>query len=207
MTTTLPPLTASVLVADDHALVRDGLKLLITGVWPQAQFLDAYDAQSLFSRAAHQPPPCLALVDLNMPGMDKGARLTDLARAHPQLPVVVVSALTSPDTVRRALALSNVWAFVPKSSPAEHMRAAMRSALLGIKLSFAPPDATVSPELLLHPRLEEIRVLLRQGMSNKMIASQLGITEGTVKNYMSDIFKALNVSNRTQAARFDSDSA
>jgi DNA-binding NarL/FixJ family response regulator len=50
-------------------------------------------------------------------------------------------------------------------------------------------------------------VLLRQGMSNKMIASQLGITEGTVKNYMSDIFKALNVSNRTQAARFDSDSA
>ena len=61
------------------------------------------------------------------------------------------------------------------------------------------------PDVLLTPRMEEVRQLLRQGMSNKLIASTLGLSEGTVKNYMSEIFRALNVSNRTQAAQLDAD--
>ena len=64
---------------------------------------------------------------------------------------------------------------------------------------------TRRPDVVLTPRMEEVRQLLRQGMSNKRIASQLGLSEGTVKNYMSEIFRALNVSNRTQAAQMDAD--
>ncbi len=197
-----------VLIADDHALVRDGLKMLVTRILGSARFIEADDADSLFAAARSLPTPRLALVDLNMPGMDKGSRLPQLSRQNPLLPMVVISALTSPDIVRRVLEIDTVYAFVPKSATSEHMRAAMDAAMHGLKFPFTHvEDASSVADLMLSPRLQEIRGLLRQGMSNKLIASQLGITEGTVKNHMSEIFKALNVSNRTQAAQFNSDTA
>jgi DNA-binding NarL/FixJ family response regulator len=198
----------NVLIADDHALVRHGLKLMVASVLGDVRFLDAYDAASLLLKAGAAPPPHLALIDLNMPGMDRGSRLIELTHAYPALPIVVISALTSPDIVRRSLAMPNVFAFVPKSASSAHLGEAIAAALKRVKMPFAqvmPSDTETSVKL--SPRLEEVRHLLHQGMSNKLIAVELGISEGTVKNYMSDIFKALNVSNRTQAAQFDPDSA
>jgi DNA-binding NarL/FixJ family response regulator len=203
------PLT--VLVADDHVLVRDGFKLLVSGILKSATIVEAGDGDSLLRAIrAHSPsslaPLSLALVDLNMPGMERGVRLAEIARANPRLPLVVISALTSPDIVRRTLAIETVCAFVPKSATSEHIRLAIDAALQGKKLPFATTLVkSTASEFLLTPRLEEVRQLLRQGMSNKMIAITLGITEGTVKNHMSEIFKALNVSNRTQAAQLDAD--
>ncbi len=201
---THPPIC--VLIADDHVLVRDGIKLLVSGLLGPVQFLEAGDGRSLLDVARLHPELKLALVDLNMPGMDKGFRLTELAREHPSLAVVVVSALTSPDVVRRAMDVPTVYAFVPKSAPSDRMRSAIEAALIGTRLPYQPvADAGRVLDLALTPRLEEVRALLRQGMSNKLIASTLGISEGTVKNHMTDIFRALNVSNRTQAARHDPD--
>ncbi len=200
------PSDASILIADDHVLVRDGLKLLVASIVGHVRFVEAGDADSLLKMAALPPPPQVALVDLNMPGMDRGSRLAELAHRHPELPVVVISALTSPDVVRRTLALANVWAFVPKSATVHHMRTALQAAFDRQKPAFSqvlPADS--ASQITLTPRLEEIRELLRQGMSNKQIASTLGIGEGTVKNYMGEIFRALNVTNRTQAAQFDAD--
>ena len=135
-----------------------------------------------------------------------GARLAELAHAYPGLPLVVISALTSPDVVRRTLDIASVHAFVPKSAPSVQISAAIHAALRGHKLPFAhrAPQAR-RPEVVLTPRMEEVRQLLRQGMSNKLIARTLGISEGTVKNHMSEIFKALQVSNRTQAAQLDAE--
>ena len=67
--------------------------------------------------------------------------------------------------------------------------------------------AEALPDTGLTPRMQEIRALLRQGLSNKHIAQQLDLSEGTVKNYMSDIFRLLSVSNRTQAAQYNPDTA
>ncbi|TWO70284.1 response regulator transcription factor [Caenimonas sedimenti] len=193
------------IIADDHNLVRDGLKLMVSGMLPHVRFLEADDADSL-ERAANAPQVKLALVDLNMPGMDRGARLAQLARTHPRLPLVCISALTSPDVVRRTLEIPTVHAFVPKSATADHMRVAIDAALQGIKLMFVQPaEAQAAAEIGLSPRLEEVRALLKQGMTNKRIAQKLNISEGTVKNYMTEIFRALNVSNRTQAAQYDPD--
>ena len=151
----------------------------------------------------------LALVDLNMPGMDKGAMLASLARDFPGLRLVVVSALTSPDVIRRALALPTVYAFVPKSADAQRMRRALDAALNGQRLPYeVPPDESEPPaDAGLTPRMQEIRLLLRQGMSNKAIAQKLNLSEGTVKNYMTDIFRVLSVTNRTQAARYNPDTS
>jgi DNA-binding NarL/FixJ family response regulator len=86
------------------------------------------------------------------------------------------------------------------------MRSAIDAALQGTRLPYTPViEPGAAPDVTLTPRLEEVRALLRQGLSNKLIASSLGISEGTVKNHMTEIFRALNVSNRTQAARHNSE--
>lgn len=196
------------IIADDHNLVRDGLKLMVSGMLPNVRFLEADDGESLLSTVRGAPQARLALVDLNMPGMDRGALLADLARGFPKLPLVAISALTSPDVVRRTLDIPTVHAFVPKSATADHMRLAINAALQGIKLVFAQPaEPPAPPEVGLTPRMEEVRALLKQGMTNKRIALALDISEGTVKNYMTEIFRVLNVSNRTQAAQYDPDTS
>jgi len=196
----------TVVIAEDHALVRDGLKMLIRDILPHVEFVDASDAMTLSAAMAVQAQPHLALIDLNMPGMERGDALQDILSKWPQIPVVVVSALSSPDLVRRCLNLPSVCAFVSKNASAAQMKAAIKSSLEGcrpgfVQLSEPKQEAVVR----LSPRLEEVRELLRMGMTNKSIAQQLNISEGTVKNYMSEIFKQLNVTNRTQAARFDED--
>lgn len=196
----------TVLIADDHVLVRDGIKLLVSGILGPVRFVEAGDADSLMRVIGVGARIDLALVDLNMPGMEKGMRLTELARRQPALPLVVVSALTSPDMVRRTLEIATVFAFVPKSATTDMMRDAVTSALRGIKLPYVAGGYSAMPfETVLTPRLEEVRALLRQGMSNKLIARTLGISEGTVKNHMTEIFKSLNVSNRTQAAQINTE--
>ena len=195
-----------VIVADDHALVRDGIRLLVGHVLNGIDIVDAHDSDSLLRAATQHAGARLALVDLNMPGMEKGYRLAELARLQPQLPLVVISALTSPEVVRRTMGIPTVHAFIPKSAPQAHTCAAIEAALRGLKLPYAQCIFSPGrPDMTLTPRMEEIRRLVQQGMSNKQIANALGISEGTVKNYMSEIFKALQVSNRTQAAQLDTD--
>lgn len=196
----------TVLIADDHALVRDGMRGLLVSLLGAVHCVEAGDGDALLRAADRHPGARLALVDLNMPGMERGHRLSALARQHPALPVVVISALSSPDVVRRTLAMASVHAFVPKSAPSGQIGAAIGAALRGDKLPFgAHPVPARETAALLTPRLEEVRQLLRRGMSNKQIALALGISEGTVKNHLSEIFRVLQVSNRTQAAQVDTE--
>lgn len=192
-------------IADDHVLVRDGFKLMVAAMWPGMRVLEAADAATLREQTRYLQHPAVALVDLNMPGMDKGAGLAPLGRECPLLRVVVVSALTAPDVIRRALELPNVYAFVSKSAGGPRMREAVEAALAGRCLPWELPANATPADERLTPRMEEIRHLVKQGMSNKQIARQLNLSEGTVKNYLTDIFRMLQVSNRTQAARSDID--
>ena len=196
---------STIVIADDHALVRDGFKLMVATLWPGVRILEAADAAALRELARRLPQPALALVDLNMPGMDKGTGLALLARECPLLRVVVVSALTSPDVIRRALDLPNVYAFVPKSAGGQRMQQAIEAAHAGRRLPHVPPSGAPPVDDRLTPRMEEVRQLVRQGLSNKQIARQLNLSEGTVKNYLTEIFRLLQVTNRTQAARSDID--
>lgn len=194
-----------ILIADDHQLVREGFKLLIQQFGSATQFLEAQDYASLLAQLEANAGIDVVIADLHMPGASYSTSLELITRAYPSIPFVVVSAFSSPDVVRKVLDLPSVYAFVPKNGSPGNMQLAIQAALVRHKIGELN-DAVAMPGFIkesLPPRLEAVRTLLREGKSNKAIAHALGLSEGTVKNYMSDIFKSLKVTNRTQAARND----
>lgn len=190
-----------VLVADDHALVREGMKTLVMSVMQTSNFSEAGDWDSLFRAAQMFPAASLALIDLRMPRARVAPQLLDFSRLHPGIPLVIVSGPGSREVARRIMNIPSVYAYIARGAGMNTLRLALGAAMRRQK--FAAPEAGSRPgerTITLTPRREEILKLLRRGMSNKMIAGALGITTGTVKNHISEIFKMLNATNRTQAA-------
>jgi DNA-binding NarL/FixJ family response regulator len=189
------------LLADAHALVREGLKHVIWRKRPHIRFVEFSNAISLMKGYSIAPEASLALVDISMPGMVRGAGLTRIARALPGIPMVIVASIEDPALVQRSRSIPAVRSIVTKNSSAEQLHVAIDAALAGDRLMLAvPPNSALKPKAGFTPRMIEVHTLLCQGMGNRSIADALNISEGTVKNYMSEIFRALGVSNRTQAA-------
>ncbi|CAE6785656.1 response regulator transcription factor [Paraburkholderia haematera] len=239
------------LVADDHELIRQGVKGLLRGLDPDAQFDEADSWETLAAAARPDADHDLAIVDLHMPGMSGASSLELLLKANPALPVVVLSAEESPDEMRAVLA-AGALGFVPKRQPASVMLKAIELvlsggayvpmealSLLGARDTHASParaDAAAEfaaggasqgaphastqgaaaltepiaqiqalqphqQHLLenLSPRQQDIMRLVHRGWTNKMIARELGVAEGTVKVHLSVIFRALGVHNRSTA--------
>lgn len=199
-----------ILIADDHALVRDGLKMVLQQLATETpiSFLEASDYRGVSEQIRLHPNLDLAIIDLQMPGAQHGDSLMAISQNHPRLPLLVVSAFSSPDVVQKVLKLPSVHAFVSKGASHACVLAAVRACLEGHKageITDVPANEPASAVLenSLSPRLAAVHSLLRIGKSNKQIAYELNLSEGTVKNYMSEIFRYLKVVNRTQAARID----
>jgi DNA-binding NarL/FixJ family response regulator len=171
-----------VLIADDHPLVRDALARTVAELDAQVQVQQAGTLDGLLE-LARAGSADLALLDLNMPGMDGVAGLARVRAAAPSLPVVVASGQEDAATIRAVLAGGAVG-FIPKSERPEVLLSALRLVLAG---------GTYVPA-----RLVVLRLLLR-GEPNKLIARELGLTEGTVKIHIAAILRALHVRNRTEA--------
>jgi DNA-binding NarL/FixJ family response regulator len=195
----------TLLVADEIALVRDGIKAAIVDLLDDAVVLEADDGESLLRAAATHPRIRLALIDPHMPNMQGGLRLAEFACRFPGIPVVVVSAWDRPELVHQVLRVPSVFAFVSKHGSTDVLRQAIAATLSGRRTTSPfPVAATAAPaQSALTPRQEQVRTLLRQGMSNKRIAGALGISEGTVKNHITDLLRVLKLRNRTQAALVD----
>ena len=189
----------NVLIADDHPLVRDALARTVQQLAADVQVREAGDLDGLL-RLAAQGDADLALVDLNMPGMDGVVGLRRLRAAAPTLPVVVASGQEDAATIRAVLAAGAVG-FIPKSERSEVLLGALRLVQSGgtyvpSRLLNAPP-AAAAPELT--PRQLDVLNLLLRGEPNKLIARELGLTEGTVKIHIAAILRVLHARNRTEA--------
>jgi DNA-binding NarL/FixJ family response regulator len=189
----------NVLIADDHPLVRDALARTVQQLGADVQVRETGDLDGLL-RLAAQGDADLALVDLNMPGMDGVAGLRRLRAAAPTLPVVVASGQEDAATIRAVLAAGAVG-FIPKSERSEVLLGALRLVQSGgtyvpSRLLNAPP-AAAAPELT--PRQLDVLHLLLRGEPNKLIARELGLTEGTVKIHIAAILRVLHARNRTEA--------
>nr|WP_221236938.1 response regulator transcription factor [Roseospira goensis] len=215
------------MIADDHELFRDGLRLVLTELDPGLEIIEASTFDEALARAAEPPGVDLVLLDLVMPGMSWHEGLTALKRRIGETPLVVLTAAEDRRLVTDAVRLG-ASGFIPKTSSGKVMIGALRLVLSGgvylppalledrevshlreaLPLGSDSAAAMADPDRapvqtpasgLLTPRQREVLALLGQGKSNKEIARALDLSEGTVKLHVTAILKALKVHNRTGA--------
>lgn len=200
-----------VLLVDDHALFREGLKFLLRELDASVAIDEAGDCTGALERASASAYD-LVLLDLNLPGLRGMDALAALRNAVPGAPTVVLSGEDSPEIVRNAIK-SGAMGFIPKSSTREVLIQALRLVFAGgVYLPPAALDthAATTPlqavagdssaaRLGLTPRQMDVLRCVIQGKPNKSIARELDISEGTVKAHLSAVMQALGARNRTEA--------
>ena len=200
--------TVHVLIADDHPLVLGALKQAVSGALANVEIHEASDFDTLAAALEATPETDLVLLDLSMPGVRGFSGLLYLRAEQPSLPVIVVSANEDRAVMRHCLEFGAAG-YVPKSLDVESMRAAIRTVLDGGQ--WTPPDldanvaankqasALVKRLSSLTPQQVRVLMMLSQGLLNKQIAYELGVSEATVKAHVSAILQKLGVESRTQA--------
>lgn len=198
----------TIIIADDHPLFRGALKQAVQGLSGDLTIIEAGDFEAARAAAHNNPDADLLLLDLAMPGVSGFSGLMSLRAEFAGLPIVVVSASDDGGTIRRSLELG-ASGFISKSSGLDDIRAGVQAVLDGDiwapegQVPVAEDDPSVS-ELLerlrtLTPQQSRVLTMLGQGLLNKQIAYELGVSEATIKAHVSAILLKLNVDSRTQA--------
>ena len=199
-----------VMIADDHRVVRDGLRYLLDQEPDIHVVGEAGDGRQAL-RVVTITHPDVLLLDLYMPQLDGHGVLSSL-QAIPEPPAVVVLTSAADDEHLVRAMLDGATSYLVKTSTAEQVVAAVRDAAAG-KASLSPDLLTRLTRALhrspapgpldrLSPREHEVLRLIAQGQSNRQIARQLGIGEQTVKTHVSSILTKLDLEDRIQAAIF-----
>lgn len=197
------------LIADDHPLFRDALRRAAEVLLPNARIVEADSVAALQTVLEKEPDTDLLLLDLHMPGATGFSGLVYVRAHHPSVPVIVVSGNEEPQVMKRAMA-HGASAYIPKSSSTDRMRDAIQAVLEGD--IWLPPEVTAADHRLsadeadiarrvreLTPQQFRVLMMLADGLLNKQIAYELGVSEATIKAHMTAILKKLGASNRTQA--------
>ena len=207
-----------ILVVDDHVLIRDALRGVLKELKGDAAILEASSCGQAMALVAENTDLRLILLDLNLPDRDGFTVLTELRERYPAISIVVLSGQQDRASVTKALDLGALG-FIPKSGQREVMLSALQLVFAGgiyippeILARDAQPAQTsgtkrpgtdrprVSPsDLGLTGRQLDVLALMMQGKSNKAICRVLNLAEPTVKNHVTAILKALQVTNRTEA--------
>ncbi len=195
----------TILLVDDHQLVRAGLRALLESVDDLRVVGEAGDGDAAVDLAVAERPD-VVLMDLSMPRVDGVEATRRLAAAGVDTRVVVLTSFADQPRVQAALAAGAVGYLLKDSDPRDVI-AAVRQAAAG----HVPIDARVAQALLpgsqtpaaghtLSGREAEVLSLVAHGMANKQIARQLGISERTVKAHLGKVFRQIGVADRTSAA-------
>lgn len=201
-----------ILIADDHAMLRSGLALVLKNAFDEVEVTEAGDLPQALELLRQNSGIDVILLDLKMPGMKGFDGLRQVRKLAARTPVAILSAYSDRELIAEALA-AGAKGYIPKASNEAVLRHAL--ALLREGGSYIPPEILAqdaaqedqttglppdSPLRELTPRQLDTLALLVEGCSNKEIARRLGVIESTVKTHVKIILRKLGVSNRTQAA-------
>jgi len=201
----------NLLVVDDHALFREGLRALLDNIDPDLSITEAASVEIAVGEC-QAIQFRMVLLDLGLAATGGIETLEHFRHAVPDISVIVLSGDQEPRHIRAAIDLGAVG-FIPKSHTSELMIAALRFVLAGgIYLPLNVLGNSIHPdpsEIIsankstafgrLSARQHEVAELLLQGTSNKLIARRLALSEGTVKAHVSAIFQVIGVKNRVEA--------
>ena len=202
--------TYEILIADDHPLFRSALRQAVTmGLGPDVRLVEVASIAELEAQLADKADWDLVLLDLNMPGAYGFSGLVLLRGQYPQIPVVMVSAQDDASIMVRSREFG-ASGFIPKSSSMTEIQQAVSAVLEG-DVSWPPKafeavqvsaEAKAASEGLASLTPQQFRVLTMvcEGLLNKQIAYELGVSEATIKAHVTAIFRKLGVRTRTQAA-------
>lgn len=191
-----------ILLLDDHALFRAGLRLLLDTLGRYSTTLEAGTIDEALAIAIAHPDLQLCLLDLNLRNENGLTALARIKSAAPDVTVVVVSSSDDAALVRTCLD-AGAMSFISKSAAPEVLAEALKHVLAGA--IYLPPrmlDTEVDssgPPITLSPRQRDVLRGLCRGLSTKSIARNLSLSDHTVKEYITAIFRLLKVHNRTEA--------
>jgi DNA-binding NarL/FixJ family response regulator len=195
-------------IADDHPLFRGALKEAVGNLFSGSKVFEAGGFEELQPLLERESDIDLVLLDLTMPGVRGFSGLLYLRAQFPGVPVVVVSASEEPNVIRRCMEFG-ASGFLPKTLGVDQMGVAIRKVLEGGV--WVPNDVDLTAEAdtetrdlvaklsTLTPQQVRVLMMLSEGLLNKQIAYELGVSEATVKAHVSAILQKLGVESRTQA--------
>ncbi len=198
----------TIVIVDDHPLFRGALRQAIGSLMPRSRVVEANGLDELNATLNAEKDVDLILLDLTMPGVQGFSGLISLRAQHPGVPVMIVSATEEPTVIRRAIEFG-ASGFIPKSMNVDAIGSAIQAVLAGD--AWTPPDIDLSAaedketaDLVrrlgtLTPQQVRVLMMLSEGLLNKQIAYELGVSEATVKAHVSAILDKLGVDSRTQA--------
>lgn len=183
-----------ILIADDHAVVREGLARMIADQPDMRVVAETADGEAAVT-AALSCEPHVALLDMRMPGLGGVAAIKRMREQSPRTRVLVLSMYEDPHYVRAALA-AGAHAYLGKRTGSAELLAAIRRLHAGESLGHGNTPEPDTDSLTLSAREREIMQCLVQGQTSRQIADALGITKSSVDTYRARIFRKLGVDDR-----------
>jgi DNA-binding NarL/FixJ family response regulator len=196
------------LIADDHPLFREALKGALSSCFTDVTFIESESLDTTIDVLRKNRKVSIIILDLNMPGCDNFYGLLRVKELFPDVPIVVLSASDSLQTVSQVMAFG-ADGFIPKTTATPMIKDALLAILEGEKwlpagmataiLEIDDDAKDIAVKLKeLTPKQFQVLKLVKNGLMNKQIASKLYVTEATVKAHIGVIFKKLDVKTRTQ---------
>ena len=200
-------LQMKILIADDHALFRDGLALRLEQIAPGAAILQASNYAQIFKIIKSDNNISAIVLDIEMQDMPWFDALQEIRRTLPDTALIVVSASEDSRTIRSVMS-AGAKGYIPKRSESKVFDNAFKLVFDGG--TYVPPILINNPPInnlstkstglkTLTNRQSQVLDLIAQGKSNKQIAYDMGVSESTVKLHINALLRSLHVSNRTQA--------
>ncbi|MBL4775261.1 MAG: response regulator transcription factor [Mariprofundus sp.] len=186
-----------ILIADDHSLYRDSIKQWLLTCCDPSMHIETVDSLTAAIAFMHGHETLqLIMLDLCMPGMRGAYSIRDIKKDWPDLPILIVSGKDDPLLIKSCID-AGAAGFLSKKASGEDMQEAIKQLLAG--RCFIPQSLVNHQGVAFSNKQKSILSLLAEGQTNREISQHLHLTEGTIKQYVSDILSKLDVNNRVQA--------
>lgn len=191
----------SLYVIDDHPLVRQAIGMLLRRLRPASKVVELEKLSELQAAIIKNGAPELFVLDLLLPGVKGASAVSDIKGMYPEIPLAVISAMPAGEAEETCIE-AGADLYLEKSAPAQDISNGLQGLLAADVANGEEEAVTASGDTKLSKRQKQLILMLDRGLSNRDIATELNISEHTVKVHLWRLFRRLGVKSRTQTLHF-----